>query len=226
VPDYSVVIPVHNEEGSLETLFEELQNELRALGRPYEIIFVDDCSSDASPKLLARFRQRDPSVKIVTLSPRSGQTFAMKQGFAAAKGEFVITLDADLQNDPADIPKLLDKMQEGYDVVCGWRKARQDRPLKMVLSKLGNLLQRRFTGMDIHDVSCTLRVYRRKCLPDIALDWEGQHRFIPVVLSRRGYKVGEIVSHHRKRRFDTSKYGHDRILRVVADFFRVISSQA
>jgi len=141
------------------------------------------------------------------------------------RGNVAVTLDADLQNDPADIPKLLKKMEEGYDCVCGWRKSRQDTLLKAGLSKFGNIMQRLLTGMRIHDVSCTLRAYRKECVPDIALNWEGQHRFIPLSLSLQGYKIGEIVSNHRKRQFGSTKYSHKRIFRVVSDFFKILKTK-
>ena len=221
--DYSIIIPVYNEEESLEQMWVEVRSVMLKLNCSYELIFVDDCSSDRSPQILKKFKKEAPNeVVILTLDSRRGQSYAMKQGVNVVRGRIAFTLDADLQNDPADIPRLLDKMEEGYDVVCGWRKARKDKPVKMVLSKFGNVLQRAFTGMTIHDVSCTLRAYKKDCLKDIGLDWEGQHRFIPLVLSKRGYKVGEIVSNHRQRRFGVSKYNHRRIFKVVVHFFKIM----
>lgn len=222
---YSIVIPVYNEEESLKPLFEELIGVMTPLNRPYEIIFVNDCSSDDSLNILNSFREEFPEVvRILNLAQRSGQTFGLRKGLDAARGELAITLDADLQNDPADIPKMLKKMEEGYDCVCGWRKTRQDTLLKACLSKFGNILQRIITRMKIHDVSCTLRIYKRRCLDKIALNWEGQHRFIPLSLSLQGYKIGEIVSHHRLRKYGSTKYSHKRIFRVLVDFFRVLKT--
>ena len=150
----------------------------------------------------------------------------MKGGLDAGRGELAITLDADLQNDPADIPRMLKKMQEeGDDCVCGWRKARQDTPLKAALSKFGNVVQRVFTGMKIHDVSCTLRIYNRKCMDKLALNWEGQHRFIPLSLSLQGCRIGEVVSNHRLRKFGTTKYNHKRVFRVTADFIKILKTK-
>jgi glycosyltransferase involved in cell wall biosynthesis len=224
--DYSIVIPVYNEEGSLQMLFAELVQVMTLLNRPYEMVFVNDGSSDGSSAMMEKFHAEFPEVvRVVHLPERRGQTFALRKGLDASRGERVATLDADLQNDPNDIPQMLKKMDEGpYDCVCGWRKARQDTLLKAGLSKLGNVLQRTFTGMNIHDVSCTLRIYRRTCLDKIALNWEGQHRFIPLSLSLQGYRVGEIVSHHRQRKFGTTKYSHKRIFRVIGDFFRVLKA--
>lgn len=223
---YSVVVPVYNEEGSLKPLFTELLQVMTPLNEPYEIVFVNDCSSDQSLPIMEGFLREFPEVvRIVNLKKRSGQTLGLRKGLDATKGEVAVTLDADLQNDPADIPKMLKKMEEGFDCVCGWRKARQDTPLKALLSKTGNVLQRLFTGMKIHDVSCTLRIYKKICIGKIALNWEGQHRFIPLSLSLQGYRVGEIVSNHRLRKFGKTKYSHKRIFRVIGDFFRVLKAK-
>jgi len=221
--EYSIVIPVYNEEESLSLLFDEMKRAMDPLQKFYQIIFVNDCSSDRSPHILKGFQEMAPDVvEVINLPQRSGQTFAMKKGLEAAEGNIVVTLDADLQNDPSDIPRLLEKMNEGYDVVCGWRKARQDKRLKAILSKIGNILQRIITGMTIHDVSCTLRAYKKECVRKIPLNWKGQHRFIPLCLSLQGYRAGEIISHHRLRQFGHSKYSHKRIFRVMMDFFRIL----
>lgn len=222
--DCSIVVPVYNEEESLRNLFGEILKVMTPMRNDYEVIFVDDCSSDASSKIINDFCDEFPEVaKNLPLTERSGQTYALKQGLESAIGKIVISLDADLQNDPGDIPRLLEKMKEGYDCVCGWRKSRQDTVLKAAMSKFGNVMQRLFTGMKIHDVSCTLRAYKKECVGKIALNWEGQHRFIPLSLSLQGYRVGEIVSNHRKRKYGYSKYNHRRVFRVVVDFFRVLS---
>lgn len=225
--DYSIVVPVYNEEESLKPLFSELLKVMVPLNKPYEIVFVNDCSSDQSPAIMAEFEKEFPEVvRVIHLPERSGQTFGLRKGLDASKGAIAMTLDADLQNDPADIPKMLEEMNEGnYDCVCGWRKARQDTLLKAGLSKFGNVMQRTFSGMKIHDVSCTLRIYKRECVDKIALNWEGQHRFIPLSLSLQGYRVGEIVSNHRLRQFGSTKYSHKRIFRVVTDFFKVLKAR-
>lgn len=226
VIEYSVVVPVYNEEESLKPLLSEILQAMTSLGCAYEIIFVNDGSCDGSSAVLREFELEVPElVRVISLLERGGQTHALRKGLEASRGRVVITLDADLQNDPADISKLLAKMAQGYDCVCGWRKDREDTPLKAGLSKLGNILQRLLTGMKIHDVSCTLRAYRRECLDKIILDWEGRHRFIPLSLSLQGCRVDEIVSHHRGRKFGRSKYGHRRIFRVVRDFFKVLDDR-
>jgi glycosyltransferase involved in cell wall biosynthesis len=220
---YSLVIPVYNEEDSLGALLKEILETMNALQERYEIIFINDGSTDSSLALLQGFKQEFPGlVEIIDQPERRGQTFAMRRGLEATRGGIIITLDADLQNDPADIPKLLAKMAVGYDVVCGWRQQRYDRALKTSLSKLGNISQRMLTGLNIHDVSCTLRAYQRECIGKIPLNWEGQHRFIPLSLSLQGYHVGEIVVNHRPRQYGTSKYGHRRVFKVVRDFFRIL----
>ena len=224
--EYSIILPIYNEEESLEFLFAEILQALTPMRCSYEIIFINDGSTDRSLPILEEFWQRLPEiVKIISLPHKEGQTNALRTGFESVQGRVAITLDGDLQNDPADIPRLLAKMDQGYDCVCGWRQSREDRLLKAFLSKLGNVLQRVLTGLKIHDISCTLRAYRRECLKDIKLEWEGQHRFIPLTLSRKGYKVGEIVSHHRKRRFGVSKYSHKRIFKVIIDFLKIVTAK-
>ncbi|MBF0385736.1 MAG: glycosyltransferase family 2 protein [Candidatus Omnitrophica bacterium] len=223
---YSVVIPVFNEQYSLGLLFCELLNVLTPLKVPYEIIFVNDCSDDQSGMTLDRFSREFPeAVKLVNLTQRSGQTEALRAGLQESCGKTIFTLDADLQNDPADIPKLIKELNKGFDCVCGWRKSRYDTKLKTLLSKLGNIMQRAITGLQIHDVSCTLRAYKRECLSSVPLNWPGQHRFIPLSLSLSGYKISEIESNHRKRRFGASKYSHKRIFKVIMDFFRILSER-
>jgi glycosyltransferase involved in cell wall biosynthesis len=220
---YSIVIPVYNEENSLRPLVEELASAMEDLQEKYEIIFVNDGSSDESLSVLEALKKEFPQrMEIINLSSHQGQTSAMREGLRGVKGAVAITLDADLQNNPADIPKLLAKIALGYDVVCGWRKDRQDPALKVVLSQLANFSQQLVTGLKVHDVACTLRAYRRECLTKILLEREGQHRFIPLVLSRQGFRVGEIIVHHRPRKYGISKYRHDRAFKVVADFVRIL----
>lgn len=225
--EFSIVIPVFNEEDSLKELFSEVLQAMAPLNRPYEIIFVNDCSTDRSLALIEEFARHLPeTVRVVNLPERKGQTYAMRQGLNAARGNVAATLDADLQNDPADLPKMLKKIaDENLDCVCGWRRSRQDTLLKAGLSKTGNVLQRMFTGAKIHDVSCTLRVYKRVCIPQIPLNWEGQHRFIPLCLAMQGFKVGEIESNHRRRKYGVTKYSHKRIFRVISDFFKILATK-
>ncbi len=224
---YSVVIPVYNEVESLEVLLAEMLGVMTGLKERYEVIFVNDGSDDGSRRLLKEFVQRLPEiVRIVDLKDRAGQTNALKKGIHGSKGEIIITLDADLQNDPTDIAKLIGAMNErGSDCVCGWRRNRHDKWLKAALSKTGNFLQRLFTGLSIHDISCTLRACKRSCGMKIPLNWEGQHRFIPLCLSLQGFKITEIETNHRDRRFGQSKYGHKRIFKVMIDFFKILQTK-
>ena len=221
----SIVVPIFNEEESVFPLYKAIRAVCDSLNRSFEIIFVDDGSQDQSFRQLSRIHESDRRAKVVRFRKNYGQTAAMSAGFRAARGEVVVSMDGDLQNDPTDIPKMLKKMKEGYDCVCGWRKARQDTLLKAGLSKFGNVMQRLFTGMNIHDVSCTLRIYKRECISKIALNWEGQHRFIPLSLSLQGYRIGEIISNHRLRQYGTTKYSHKRVFRVVKDFFKVLKAK-
>lgn len=224
---YSVVLPVYNEEESLEILLAELLSAMAQLQGRHEIIFVNDGSDDTSLKILNEFENRLPEIiKVVDLNKRQGQTNALKRGIQQSSGEYVITLDSDLQNDPADIVKMIGILKQGKaDCVCGWRKSRHDTLLKAGLSKTGNFLQRLFTGLKIHDVSCTLRAYKRPCAMRIPLNWEGQHRFIPLSLSLQGFHIDEIVSNHRSRKYGNSKYGHKRIFKVVSDFFKILKTK-
>ena len=223
---YSFVIPIHNEEGSISVLFEEIQSVMNSIGADYEVVFVNDGSTDSSDEIITQLSESNPGIiSPVVLSERKGQTFAMNEGVKGSKGDFVITMDADLQNDPGDIVEMVKKMEEGYDCVCGWRKARQDTVLKAGLSKFGNILQRLISGLRIHDVSCTLRIYTRECANKIPLNWEGQHRFIPLCLSLQGFNIGEVVSNHRQRKFGYTKYSHKRIFRVMVDFFKILKAK-
>jgi glycosyltransferase involved in cell wall biosynthesis len=220
---YSFVIPVYNEEESLKPLVDEIAEVMKKVSEGFEIILVDDCSDDRSPAIMDEFQKNDPEgVQVVRLPERCGQTFAMRKGLDAMRGEYAVTLDADLQNDPHDLPKMITKMSEGYDVVCGWRKTREDKFLKAKLSKFGNVLQRLVSGLKIHDVSCTLRLLTKECAQKAALNREGQHRFIPLSLSLQGYRVGEIVANHRPRRYGQTKYSHKRVFKVVVDFFKIL----
>jgi len=219
----SIIVPVYNEEESLKPLFSEILQIIVPLNFPYEIIFINDGSSDDSLSIINEFKLQFPEVvEVCSSSNRSGQTSAMKEGFSLARGKVIVTLDADLQNDPRDIPKLLTKLKEGFDCVCGWRKSRQDTRIKAFFSKSGNMLQRILTGFGVHDLSCTLRIYKKECVGKIALTEEGQHRFIPLSLFLQGYKVGEVIANHRMRKYGVSKYSHKRLVKVVIDFLKII----
>ena len=221
VPQLSIFLPVFNEEENLDLLNQKLAEALNQLGRTYEIIYVDDGSSDASLKILRDIEQSDPRVRVVALRRNYGQTAAMAAGIDAARGKVLIPMDADLQNDPADIARLLDKLDEGYDVVSGWRKNRKD---KMVTRKIPSMIANRLIswigGVPLHDYGCSLKAYRRESLEDVRLYGE-MHRFIPIYASWAGARVTEIPVEHHPRTMGKSKYGLSRTIKVVFDLITI-----
>ncbi len=220
-PEISVVIPLLNEEESIPELYRALTEALVACGRTYEIIIVDDGSTDRSYELLAGLTEKDPLMRVIRLRRNFGQTAAFSAGFDYAVGDVVITMDADLQNDPADIPLIMAEVDKGYDIVSGWRKDRQDRFLDRRLpSILANRLISNVTDVSLHDYGCSLKAYRRDALQQVRLYGE-MHRFIPALVSQVGAKVTEIPVNHRARQFGSSKYGIGRTVRVVLDLITV-----
>jgi glycosyltransferase involved in cell wall biosynthesis len=217
----SVIIPVYNEEESIPELCAELAAVLSREPWDSEIIMIDDGSTDRSAAVILRIAAQDPNVRFVRFARNFGQTAAILAGIDHATGEVLIPMDGDLQNDPADIPRLLAKIDEGYDVVSGWRKNRQDRLLSRRLpSMLANKLISRWTGVALHDYGCTLKAYRATVLKGAQLYGE-MHRFIPIYASWRGGRLDEIVVNHRVRRFGTSKYGIGRTFKVLLDLMTV-----
>ncbi len=220
-PAVSIVIPVYNEEESVDLLCEKLHASLSTLDRTYEIILVDDGSSDRTWELLSANAKRIPHIRAIRFRRNFGQTAAMSAGFHAARGDVIITLDADLQNDPADIPKLLERIDAGYDVVSGWRKDRKDAFINRKLpSMIANGLISRMTGVALHDYGCTLKAYRRDVIKNVHLYGE-MHRFIPALASWVGGRIDEVVVTHHARQFGKSKYGISRTFRVVLDLMTV-----
>ncbi len=215
-PRVSVVVPVFNEAESLAKLHADLLASLGQLDRSYEILYVDDGSRDASFDLLSQFAAADDSVKVVRFRRNFGQTAAMTAGMDAARGEIIVPLDADGQNDPKDIVRLLEKMDEGYDVVSGWRRKRQDHIWRKIPSRVANGLISRVTGVQLHDYGCSLKAYRASILRDVSLYGE-MHRFIPAYAFMAGGKVTEIVVDHHPRLAGESKYGFGRIQKVALD---------
>ncbi len=221
VPDVSVVVPVHNEEESLPHLLKAISSTLIESHFSYEIICVDDGSTDGSVKLLKEKAQTRNDLKSIILRRNYGQTAAMAAGFYHARGKAIVTLDADLQNDPVDIPMLLAKLEEGYDLVNGWRKNRQDAALTRLLpSKIANWLIRRITSVNIHDYGCSLKAYRAELVADMNLYGE-LHRFLPALAYIEGARITEMPVRHHARRFGSSKYGLGRTFRVVMDLFTI-----
>lgn len=216
----SIVIPVFEEEESLPHLYESVKAVMDRLPNKYEIIFVDDGSRDGSMKVLEAYQKKDPSVVVVSFRRNFGQTAAMAAGFEYAEGDIIITMDADLQNDPEDIPKLLEKIKD-CDVVSGWRKDRQDKFLSRRLpSMLANGLISKVTGVHLHDYGCTLKAYRREVIKNVKLYGE-MHRFIPAIASWVGASITEVETNHRARKYGKSKYGISRTIRVVLDLITV-----
>ena len=219
-PKLSVVAPLLDEQDNLPTLYEQVKQALE--GRyEYELIFIDDGSTDGSFDILKGLHAADPKVRVIRFRRNFGQTAALSAGFAHARGDIVVALDADLQNDPADIPMLLAKLDEGYDVVSGWRKKRHDKALTRRLpSRIANCLISRITNVRLHDYGCTLKAYRRDVLAETRLYGE-MHRFIPALASWSGAKVTECVVNHRPRTAGKAKYGLGRTLKVVLDLITV-----
>ncbi|MBM4466006.1 MAG: glycosyltransferase family 2 protein [Chloroflexi bacterium] len=219
--DLSVVIPLYNEEENLVPLYEQLKAALEGTGREYEIIIVDDGSTDGSFEVLKRLHQDDGHLKVIRFRRNFGQTAAFAAGFDCSQGQVVITMDADLQNDPADIPLLLEKIEEGHDVVSGWRLPRQDPFLTRRLpSMLANWLISQVTGVHLHDYGCSLKAYRREVVKNVQLYGE-LHRFIPAIANWMGVSVAEVPVRHYPRRFGRSKYGLSRASRVLLDLLTV-----
>ena len=220
--DISVVVPVFNEEESLPVLYEEIRAALdgpEAQGARWEVVFVDDRSTDSSLEVMLELRKRDTRVHIVRFRSNSGQTAAMGAGFERAHGEVVVTIDGDLQNDPADIPKMVARLADGYDIVAGWRRKRHDGLfLRLVPSWVANRLIALVTGTRIHDTGCTLKAFRRKVVKNLPIYAE-QHRFLPAMSRTTGARVLEVEVNHRARRFGESKYGLGRAVRVFLDLF-------
>ncbi len=221
-PFLSVVVPVYNEEDNLVPLYERTRAALEPLGVTWELILVDDGSRDGSPVRLEELCLRDPRVRAVLLRKNFGQTAAMAAGFDHARGEAVVTMDADLQNDPNDIGRMLERFREGYDVVSGWRKHRKDDFLVRTLpSRLANSLISKMTGVHLHDYGCTLKVYRKEVLTGLRLYGE-MHRFLPALVAHQGARITEMEVTHHPRLHGVSKYGIGRSGKVVLDLLTVI----
>jgi glycosyltransferase involved in cell wall biosynthesis len=212
----SIVIPVYNEEESLRPLHERLARVLGALGSAHETIFVNDGSADGSEAVLAAIARSDPDVRVINFRRNYGQTAALMAGFDVARGEVIVPMDGDLQNEPEDIPRLVAKLEEGYDVVSGWRRDRQDGMRRLLASRVANRMVSWISGVRLHDYGCTLKAYRRDVLQGVKLYGE-MHRFIPVYASWQGARVAELPVNHRARSFGSSKYGFERVLKVVLD---------
>ena len=219
--DISVVIPVFNEEENISLLHTELRDTLGNAGKTYEIVFVNDGSTDATSDEILKARGTDPGVKMVELNRNFGQTPAVMAGVDLASGEVIVIMDGDLQNDPRDIPSLIEKLEEGYDLVSGWRKKRKDAfLLRVIPSKLANLLISSVLKVPLHDYGCTLKAYRKNTIKGLNLYGE-MHRFIPAIAGWQGARITEMEVNHRSRKHGKSKYGISRITRVLLDLLLV-----
>lgn len=213
----TVISPIFNEQDSIELLYKDLKKELIILGEKYEVIFVDDGSSDGSPQVLERLARRDKLIKVISFNKNYGQTAAITAGLSEANGKIILFIDSDLQNDPADFKLLLKKIDEGFDVVSGWRKNRKDPYFTRVLpSNVANRLISFMTGVKIHDFGCTLKAYKREYIMNIRLYGE-MHRFIPAYAAQNGALISEVVVRHHSRKFGHSHYGLWRIIKVIFD---------
>jgi glycosyltransferase involved in cell wall biosynthesis len=220
-PELSLFLPVLDEEENLRPMHAKIQDALGTLGKTAEVIYVDDGSTDKSLKILKQIAAADDRVRVISLRRNYGQTAAMSAGIDAARGKILIPMDADLQNDPADIARLLDKLEEGYDVVSGWRKNRQDKLVsRKIPSQIANRIISWIGGVPLHDYGCSLKAYRRDVIQDVKLYGE-MHRFIPIYASWAGARVAEIPVDHHARTMGKSKYGISRTIKVVFDLITI-----
>jgi len=220
-PEISVVLPVLNERESLPTLYEELSTVLQGVGKPYELVIVDDGSTDGSVEFSRELVERDPSVTLVELRRRFGKATALQAGFRSARGDIVFTMDADLQDNPKEIPRFLEKLDEGYDLVSGWKQNRQDPLGKTLPSKLFNFVTSRASGLYLKDFNCGFKAYRREVVQN--LDVYGElYRYIPVAVHARGFRVAELAVDHRARQYGKSKYGIERFVRGPLDLLTIL----
>jgi len=219
--DLSIVIPIYNEKQSINSLYKNLNSVLPELDKSYEVILIDDGSMDETYDELLKIHQKNNAYKIIKFRRNFGQTAAMKAGFDYSRGDVVITLDADLQNDPADIPEMLDKLNDGYDIVSGWRKHRKDNTLiRNFPSAIANRIISALTGVYLHDYGCTLKAYRKEVIKNLELYGE-MHRYIPALASWMGVKIAEIPVRHHSRKFGKAKYGISKTIRVILDIMVV-----
>ncbi len=220
----SVVVPVYNERDNVKLLYEKIKDVMIKNGYDHEIIFVDDGSTDGTFDVLKEIAEKDKRFKVIRFRRNFGQTAAMAAGFDYAHGDIVVSMDGDLQNDPEDIPKLLEKIEEGYDVVSGWRKERQDEPKRVFLSKVANKLISKITKVELHDYGCSLKAYRADIAKNLHMYGE-MHRFIPALANIYGAKIAEIPVRHHPRKFGRSKYNLSRTFRVIVDLILVYFMQ-
>lgn len=215
----SVIIPLYNEEGSIQPLYEKLNSSLSGLNRTYELIFVDDGSRDGSNTILKTLREKDTHIRLITLRRNCGKSVALAIGFKRAVGSNIVTMDADLQDDPDEIPNLLYHLDKGYDLVSGWKKVRKDPLSKTIPSRVFNGVTGFLSGIKLHDFNCGLKIYRREVTQELSVYGE-RHRFLPVLAHMQGFRVGELAVKHHPRRYGKTKFG---AYRFIAGFFDLIT---
>ncbi len=220
-PDLSVVIPLYNEEESVAELYAQISAVVEREGLDTEIIFIDDGSTDDSFEVLCALREQDPRVRVCQFRRNYGKSAALAEGFARARGAYVVTMDADLQDDPEEIPHLIDKLEQGFDLISGWKKKRYDPFIKRVTSKLFNFVTRTLTGVNLHDMNCGLKIYRNEVVKNVQI-YGQRHRFIPVLAVQNGFRVGELVVTHHARKYGVSKFGPSRFLNGFLDLITLI----
>ncbi|MCG8312563.1 MAG: glycosyltransferase family 2 protein [Pseudomonadales bacterium] len=220
IVDVSIIIPLMNEEGSLNELYDQITETMTSLGKAYEIIFIDDGSTDGSYDIIRNLHESDKRVEVIKFRGNFGKASGLQAGFNAARGNIIITMDADLQDSPKEIPRFLSKLDEGYDIVSGWKKKRHDPKSKTGPSKLYNWVTRRISGIEIHDFNCGFKAYRREVFDHVELYGE-LHRYIPVLAGWKGYKVTEIVVEHQPRVHGESKYGWERLGKGMLDLITI-----
>ncbi|MFH1827151.1 MAG: glycosyltransferase family 2 protein [bacterium] len=217
----SFILPAKNEEDSVPILYKEISDVCKKIGKKYEIIFVDDGSSDRTFEAIKKLSKSDKKVKAIKLRGWFGKSIALQAGFERAKGEIIVTMDVDLQDDPAELPNLLSKLNSGYDLISGWKKKRYDPISKKIPSKIGNLVTRALTGIKIHDLNCGYKVYRREVVEQINLYGE-LYKYIPVLAQKQNFKVGEVIVKHRPRKFGKSKFGWERNIKGFIDMLTIV----
>lgn len=220
-PQISFVIPVKDEEKSVEQLSNEIVKECVKLKKTYEIIFIDDGSVDKTFEIIKDLYLKNKNIKAIRHRRNFGKSAALSTGFAGANGEIVFTLDGDLQDNPLEIPKFLEKLDQGYDLISGWKKKRYDSTLITLPSIIGNFLIRKLTGVKVHDLNCGFKAYRKEVIQNLNIYGE-LYRFIPILVNQKGYKIGEIVVRHRPRHFGKSKYSWFKIIKVFLDLITVL----
>lgn len=220
-PDLSVVIPLYNEEESVAELYAQISAVVEREGLDTEIIFIDDGSTDDSFEVLCALREQDSRVRVCQFRRNYGKSAALAEGFARARGAYVVTMDADLQDDPEEIPHLIDKLEQGFDLISGWKKKRYDPFIKRVTSKLFNFVTRTLTGVNLHDMNCGLKIYRNEVVKNVQI-YGQRHRFIPVLAVQNGFRVGELVVTHHARKYGVSKFGPSRFLNGFLDLITLI----